>query len=198
MLLSGRRSAAAATVDMALIAATALMPSLCAVPPERIPNLERYSAIEWPAFFAIQAVVPGMRRLGAGYHVFSLPREAGSTPHEGEIRRVAIRLPDGAMFAANLMPDQHMRPFWGGPWMMTVLFAVISVTLLGLWAAWALTALAETAPTTLEILTRTRLENVHVRLDGTDRQWLRQHPVLRMGISGPDYPPFELTRNHHQ
>ena len=65
-------------------------------------------------------------------------------------------------------------------------------------AAWALTALAETAPTTLEILTRTRLENVHVRLDGTDRQWLRQHPVLRMGISGPDYPPFELTRNHHQ
>ena len=81
-----------------------------------------------------------LRRLGAGYHVFSLPREAGSTPHEGEIRRVAIRLPDGAMFAANLMPDQHMRPFWGGPWMMTVLFAVISVTLLGLWAAWALTA----------------------------------------------------------
>lgn len=81
-----------------------------------------------------------LRRLGAGYHVYSLPREAGSKPNDGEIRRVAIRLPDGGMFAANLMPDQHMRPFWGGPWMMTVLFAVISVTLLGLWAAWALTA----------------------------------------------------------
>ncbi|MCA6098588.1 ATP-binding protein [Bradyrhizobium australafricanum] len=81
-----------------------------------------------------------LRRLGAGYRIFLLPREAGGTPHDGEIRRVAIRLPDGAMFAANLTPDQHMRPFWGGPWMMTVLFAVISVTLLGLWAAWALTA----------------------------------------------------------
>src|SRR3954465_326298 len=31
-------------------------------------------------------------------------------------------------------------PFMGGPWMMTLLFAVISVTLLGLWAARALTA----------------------------------------------------------
>ncbi|MFJ5284162.1 transporter substrate-binding domain-containing protein [Pseudomonas sp. NPDC088429] len=65
-------------------------------------------------------------------------------------------------------------------------------------AVWELTAWADVAPMALEILTRTRLENVHVRLDGTDRHWLRQHPVLRMGISGPDYPPFELTRNHHQ
>ena len=81
-----------------------------------------------------------LRRLGAGYQVFLLPREAGAAPHDGEVRRVGIRLPDGAMMSANLMPDQRTRPFWGGPWMMTVLFAVISVTLLGLWAAWALTA----------------------------------------------------------
>ncbi|MCC8939236.1 ATP-binding protein [Bradyrhizobium ivorense] len=81
-----------------------------------------------------------LRRLGAGYRVFLLPRDAGVTPHEGEVRRVAIRLPDGDMIAANLMPDLHLRPFWGGPWMMTVLFAVICVTLLSLWAAWALTA----------------------------------------------------------
>jgi signal transduction histidine kinase len=47
-------------------------------------------------------------------------------------------LPDGAMISAKLAPEQ--RPFWGGPWMMTLLFAVISVTLLGLWAARALTA----------------------------------------------------------
>lgn len=78
-----------------------------------------------------------LRRLGAGYRVLSLP---GDTGRDGDTRRVAIRLPDGTMFAANLMPDQRMRPLWGGPWMMTVLFAVISVTLLGLWAAWALTA----------------------------------------------------------
>ncbi|QPF83343.1 HAMP domain-containing protein [Bradyrhizobium genosp. L] len=81
-----------------------------------------------------------LRRLGPSYHVFLLPRAAGTAPRDGEVRRVAIRLPDGTMMAANLMPDQRMRSFWGGPWMMTVLFAVISVTLLGLWAAWALTA----------------------------------------------------------
>ena len=81
-----------------------------------------------------------LRRLGAAYHIFLLPRPAGTKPRDDEIRRIGIRLPDGGMVAANLMPDQHMRPFWGGPWMITVLFAVISVTLLGLWAAWALTA----------------------------------------------------------
>ncbi|WGS22317.1 MULTISPECIES: ATP-binding protein [unclassified Bradyrhizobium] len=80
-----------------------------------------------------------LRRLGPSYRVFMLPREAGA-PDDRQIRRIGIRLPDGTMIAANLVPDQHMRPFWGGPWMMTVLFAVISVTLLGLWAAWALTA----------------------------------------------------------
>ncbi|WP_367256460.1 transporter substrate-binding domain-containing protein [Pseudomonas sp. stari2] len=50
----------------------------------------------------------------------------------------------------------------------------------------------------LEIISRTRLEGVRVRLDDQDRQWLRAHPVLRIGASGPDYPPFELTRNRHE
>ena len=81
-----------------------------------------------------------LRRLGPGYRIFMLPHEAGATTHGGDVRRIGIRLPDGTMISANLLPDQHLRPFWGGPWMMTVLFAVISVTLLGLWAAWALTA----------------------------------------------------------
>ena len=44
------------------------------------------------------------------------------------------------MISAKICSDQRQRPFWGGPWMMTLLFAVISVTLLGLWAARALTA----------------------------------------------------------
>jgi signal transduction histidine kinase len=44
------------------------------------------------------------------------------------------------MISARLLPDRWQPPFWGGPWMMTLLFAVISVTLLGLWAARALTA----------------------------------------------------------
>ena len=74
------------------------------------------------------------RRLGSGYRIFALPPD-------GETRRIGIALPDGAMISANIMPDQRPRPpFLGRPWMMTLLFAVISVTLLGLWAARALTA----------------------------------------------------------
>jgi signal transduction histidine kinase len=79
-----------------------------------------------------------LRRLDPSYHVYLL-QQGGTAPNEGEIRRVAVRLPDGAMLSAKLMPDRPPRSFWGGPWMMTVMFAVISVTLLGLWAAWALT-----------------------------------------------------------
>src|SRR5882724_11640087 len=72
------------------------------------------------------------RRLGNGYRIFSLADD----PH-----RIGIALPDGAMISAKILPDQRPRPpFLGGPWMMTLLFAVISVTLLGLWAARALTA----------------------------------------------------------
>jgi signal transduction histidine kinase len=74
------------------------------------------------------------RRLGSGYHIFALPPD-------GETRRLGIALPDGTMISANILSDQRSRPpFLGSPWMTTLLFAVISVTLLGLWAARALTA----------------------------------------------------------
>jgi signal transduction histidine kinase len=72
------------------------------------------------------------RRLGGSYRVFSLAPEQ-------DTRRVGIALPDGAMVSARLLQDQR-RPFWIGPWIMTLLFGAISVTLLGLWAARALTA----------------------------------------------------------
>jgi signal transduction histidine kinase len=73
------------------------------------------------------------RRLGASYRIFSLGGEYGD-------HKVGIALPDGAMISAKFAPEQWQRPFWGGPWMMTLLFAVVSLTLLGLWAARALTA----------------------------------------------------------
>jgi signal transduction histidine kinase len=44
------------------------------------------------------------------------------------------------MISGNIPPDRGRPPFWGGPWMTTLLFAVISVGLLSLWAARALTA----------------------------------------------------------
>jgi signal transduction histidine kinase len=101
------------------------------------PQLDIESLAAGPAPAASEPDGPELRglhrRLGSGYRIFSLaPAEAG--------RRIGIVLPDGAMISAKILPDQRQRPFWGGPWMMTLLFAVISVTLLGLWAARALTA----------------------------------------------------------
>jgi signal transduction histidine kinase len=73
------------------------------------------------------------RRLGSNYRIFSLPPEK-------DIHKVGIVLPDGAMISAKLTADERRRPFWIGPWVLTLLFAAISVTLLGLWTARALTA----------------------------------------------------------
>jgi signal transduction histidine kinase len=73
------------------------------------------------------------RRLGSGYRIFSLA-------HDESNHQVGIALPDGAMISAKLPPDERQLPFWIRPWIVTLLFGAISVTLLGLWAAWALTA----------------------------------------------------------
>jgi signal transduction histidine kinase len=73
------------------------------------------------------------RRLGSNYRIFSLG-------HEEDIHRIGIMLPDGAMISAKLPPDERQLPFWIRPWIVTLLFAAVSVTLLGLWAARALTA----------------------------------------------------------
>ena len=73
------------------------------------------------------------RRLGPGYRIFPLEQGDG-------IRRIGIALPDGAMISGSIATDRPSPPIWGSPWMTTLLFAVISVTLLGLWAARTLTA----------------------------------------------------------
>jgi signal transduction histidine kinase len=73
------------------------------------------------------------RRLGRTYQVFSLAPDADAD-------KVGIVLPDGAMVSARLAPELRQRPLWTSPWMVTLLFAVISLTSLGLWAARALTA----------------------------------------------------------
>jgi signal transduction histidine kinase len=73
------------------------------------------------------------RRLGSNYKIFSLA-------HDDNIHKIGIALPDGSLISAKVVPDQRQRQFRSGLWMITVLFAVISVTLLGLWAARALTA----------------------------------------------------------
>jgi signal transduction histidine kinase len=76
------------------------------------------------------------RHLGPGFHVTSAPAVVqsgdGAATHD-----VAVRLPDGAGLIARLSPNSRL-PFLGGPIMLTVLFVVISVTLLALWATRAL------------------------------------------------------------
>lgn len=66
-------------------------------------------------------------RLGASFRLASLPQTSA----------VAVRLPDGEVLTARLSPLRG-RPFLGGPIAMTILFVVLSVTLLGIWAALAL------------------------------------------------------------
>jgi signal transduction histidine kinase len=73
------------------------------------------------------------RRLDSSYRIFPLAQDQNS-------HKVGIALPDGAMISAVVLPSQRPRSFWSGPWAVTLLFAVVSVTLLGAWAARALTA----------------------------------------------------------
>ena len=73
------------------------------------------------------------RRLDASYRIFPLPGEK----HR---HRLGVALPDGAMISARVLPDQRQRPFWAGSWTATLLFLIVSVSLLSLWAARALTA----------------------------------------------------------
>ncbi|MET0848101.1 MAG: transporter substrate-binding domain-containing protein [Pseudomonas sp.] len=53
-------------------------------------------------------------------------------------------------------------------------------------------------PERLQLLGRSAVEGYEASLDEQDRQWLHNKGVLRLGVSGPDYPPFEVTRNHDE
>lgn len=72
------------------------------------------------------------RHVGSDYRIFPLGDPSGD--------EVGVALPDGAMISAKVLPDRRQKPFFGGPWMVTLLFVIVSLTLLGLWAARALTA----------------------------------------------------------
>jgi signal transduction histidine kinase len=127
----------ATSVQLLGVASAAERPRLFADIARAFPQLDIESLPPGPAVAANEpdgVDLHGLRhRLGGSYRIFSLEQEEDS-------RKIGIVLPDGAMISAKILPDQWQRPFWGGPWMMTLLFAVISVTLLGVWAARALTA----------------------------------------------------------
>jgi signal transduction histidine kinase len=132
-----RHSQLAAVVQLLGVAPPAERPRLLADIARAFPQLEIESLPDGFAPAAGEADSANLRilnrRLSGGFRIFALP-------HEEDDHKVGIALPDGAMISATILPDQRQRPFWSGPWMTTLLFAVISVSLLGLWAARALTA----------------------------------------------------------
>ena len=127
----------AATAQLLAASPPAERPRLLADAARAFPQLDIADVPSGTALAAEEADGPdlhGLRRhLGKTYRISSLAH--GSHGH-----RIAITLPDGAMISAKLPPEQWERPFWRGPWMTTLLFAVVCVSLLGLWAARALTA----------------------------------------------------------
>jgi signal transduction histidine kinase len=132
-----RHSQLAAAVQMLGVAPAAERPRLLTDITRAFPQLGIESAAPGPAPTAGETDGVDLRslrrRLGGSYRIVSLT-------HEGDIRKVGIALPDGTMVSANVLPDPRQRPFWIGTWIVPLLFAVIIVTLLGLWAARALTA----------------------------------------------------------
>lgn len=75
-----------------------------------------------------------LRHLARAYRIVLL-----GSPGEPN-RRIGIALADGAMISAAVPADRPPPPMWRSPWLTTLLFAVISVTLLGVWAARTLAA----------------------------------------------------------
>jgi signal transduction histidine kinase len=82
-----------------------------------------------PEDFSLRHLRP---HLGRGYHLFGLPADQGTAKGKA---RAGIVLPDGTAVAANIGPEPRPGPFWASPTMSSLLFAVICVTLLGVWAA---------------------------------------------------------------
>jgi signal transduction histidine kinase len=74
-----------------------------------------------------------LRRLGRSYRIVPL------APPGDHNFRIGVVLPDGSAISASLPADRPPPPLWRSPWMTTLMFAVVSVTLLGLWAARTLT-----------------------------------------------------------
>jgi len=59
-------------------------------------------------------------------------------------------------------------------------------------------ALTFGVPQTLRLLGHSSLEGPPVVLDEADWRWLRERRTLVMGVSGPDYAPFDLTNNNDE
>jgi len=94
---------------------------------DAVPTTTAFREERWPPQFH------HLRHLGRGYRAFPL------APLSDPSHRVGVMLPDGTAISGVVSADRPPPPFWRSPWMTTLMFAVVSITLLGLWAARALT-----------------------------------------------------------
>jgi signal transduction histidine kinase len=109
-------------------------------------------------------LLASMARTFPQFDIKSLPAETAVTPDDGtdypqrSLRRmfgpytqllkvegasgdrIGVTLQDGSRLSMDIMPERRQGPFWGGPWILTLLFVIVSLTLLGLWAARMLSA----------------------------------------------------------
>jgi signal transduction histidine kinase len=153
---AGGHSQLIASVQLLGAAPASERPRLMADIARAFPQLDIASLAPGPVPATEENDSPGVHglrhRLGSNYRMFSLGRNSlvqnsstqnsstqNSLTHEQDAHKIGIALPDGAMISAKILPSRS-PPFWGGPWMMTLLFVIVSLTLLGLWAARALTA----------------------------------------------------------
>ncbi|PJG51572.1 two-component sensor histidine kinase [Bradyrhizobium forestalis] len=118
---------------------------LGAAEPGERPRLVADLARAFPSL-GIEMLAPGTAIVekGDGPHLHGMRRHLGrgfkavQLASDGNTRRVGVQLPDGTVIAGHV--DGGPRPwFWGGPWLTALMSAFICVTVLGLWAARALT-----------------------------------------------------------
>ena len=70
-------------------------------------------------------------------------------------------------------------------------------TILGL-SLLPLVAMAFDEPNVLRLLGHSRIDTPIVTLQEADWRWLRERRTLLMGVSAPDYAPFDLTNNREE
>ncbi|MDF9618784.1 transporter substrate-binding domain-containing protein [Pseudomonas entomophila] len=78
--------------------------------------------------------------------------------------------------------------------MNTLPMRYLTIALLCLFNLFHISAVASDARP-MKLYGRSTIDNYQVQLDEQDRQWLAGHGSLRLGVSGPDNEPFEVTAN---
>ncbi|TFY94792.1 response regulator [Pseudomonas nabeulensis] len=75
---------------------------------------------------------------------------------------------------------------------------LLNLTAILLLVCWAQSVMAQDQPHTLRLLGHSTLESPAVALDEADWRWLRERRTLVMGVSAPDYAPFDQTNNYDE